>query len=662
MHDAMAITAHEALDRWSRSGAFVHREWRALLPVAKLVLAFAFAGLAHNSVAISTPPGSVTDALAMAARAFEAYDPDDSRLRYEAVLANTEASTDQRVTAHRALANDAWKFRRDQVAAVQHLNQAIRSADAGWSALHTQLGVIRLESGRVVEASADAERAIAAAITPGEENEASVLFARCAVAHAADRTARAKGQRLRLTNARVRLDRVLNRQPGRSDAAETLLEVGLRLNDGITVKRAFMSYFLFADDAAVSETMRHPHAVLGRLAKTWRGSPLAQAQRKQLVTALAQARFHGLAAEVARSLRTPDRDHRDLLHYDAFLRSMAELNGHFYPRVALGLRDYQGAYDAAVEVPARQLLLTLGESLPPDRDGLFEQLFKVLRTRFAAEGYLGTTMNFYGMLAGHAVIDEQRQVAQYGYAGSFRYVAIDRMISRDFTSWYGTTNVGGWGTETSMVQVRQAYLEEPYRRLAWMVDSSERARLLLRIMALQQSDLARCSEDRYAEPAALPLRLKLHASDRLYARLAARGLAGQGLALAFVDESLRLSVEATVFAHEGRHALDQLHFKTEFAAMGDDERELRAKFSEIVFSADPKLALTGSVLGGQLDERSGHGRANKRFRVMLVDWMAAHADQIAGLDRAQPLIMQAELLTDAQLVELVKAADSMKPK
>jgi len=607
--------------------------------------------------ALAAPTSTVADALAVAVRAFEAYDLGESRRHYEAVVESAEASTEQRVTAHRALANYDWKYQRDRSAALLHLDQAIRDAQTELSPLYTQRGFIHFEAGRVADASTDAERALSAATAPSEENEAIVLFARCVAATAGNRMARAR----RLSEARVLLDRVLARQPGRSDASEALMEVGLQLDDGATVLRAFMSYFLFADDAAVSETMHRPHVILRGLATAWRGKPLANAQRKELVAALAQARFHHLAAGVVRTLRAPEAAHRNLLHYDAFLQAMAEVNGQFYPRIALGLRDYQAAYDAALEGPARQLLIALGEAPRAERPALFDQLFDVIRVRFGAEGYLGDTMNFYGMLAGHAVLDEQRQVTQYGYAGAFRYVAIDRMISRDFTSWYGTTNVGGWGTATSMVQVRQAYLKDPYRRLAWVVDPAERAKLMSRIEMLEQSDLARCSADRYAEPAALPLRLKLDASDRLHARLVARGLAGQALALAFVSESLRLSVEATVFAHEGRHALDQVHFKPAFDAMGDDERELRAKYSEIVFSSDPTLALTGSVLGAQLDESSGHGRANKRFRVVLVDWMAVHADQIIGLDPKRPLIMQVDLLSDAQLVQLVKAADRMKP-
>jgi hypothetical protein len=51
------------------------------------------------------------------------------------------------------------------------------------------------------------------------------------------------------------------------------------------------------------------------------------------------------------------------------------------------------------------------------------------------------------------------------------------------------------------------------------------------------------------------------------------------------------------------------------------------------------LTLTGSIIGGRLDETSGHGLANRRFREMLVDWMTRHRDRVAGLDPATPLVM-----------------------
>ena len=208
-----------------------------------------------------------------------------------------------------------------------------------------------------------------------------------------------------------------------------------------------------------------------------------------------------------------------------------------------------------------------------------------------------------------------------------------------------------------MFQVRAAYVDEPFQRLAWVSDAAARAALEADLATMARADRARCAADRYADPASLALRIKLSASDELWAALGRRGLAGRARALAFVAESLRLNVEATVFAHEGRHALDQRYAKREFAAMPDDERELRAKFSEVAFASNPKLALTGSILGGKLDETSGHGKANRRFRVLVVDWMAQHAADIAGLDDHTPLMMQVDKLTNAQLLTIVRAAD-----
>jgi len=68
------------------------------------------------------------------------------------------------------------------------------------------------------------------------------------------------------------------------------------------------------------------------------------------------------------------------------------------------------------------------------------------------------------------------------------------------------------------------------------------------------------------------------------------------LNIAFIGEILKLTVASTVFAHEGRHAIDQFYFPKEFKEMSDDERELRAKYSEVVYSLNPKMAFTAASL------------------------------------------------------------------
>ena len=100
-----------------------------LLVPLRLTLAALLSGCLTPCFALEAPAGTVTDTLAVAVRAFENYDVGESSRRYEVVVASTEASNEQRVIAHRALANYDWKFKRDRSAAVLHLDQAIRNGE-----------------------------------------------------------------------------------------------------------------------------------------------------------------------------------------------------------------------------------------------------------------------------------------------------------------------------------------------------------------------------------------------------------------------------------------------------------------------------------------------------------------------------------------------------
>jgi hypothetical protein len=584
-----------------------------------------------------------------AVHAFENYDLPNSRRLYRAIAAGT-ASVDDRIAAHQALARYAWRFDRDADAALRELDAGIAIATAPGE-LYRQRAEVERDAARWTAASADAERAIAASSGPSAGLEAELVAAQISVGEALA----GAPHRPALVVARDRALRLLDRQPGRSEPSELLLDVALLLDDGPALLRAWRSYFFATDEASINQVLRAPYRTLRALADTWRARPLSDRERADLATALAQSHFHAAAARVVAPLAAKPAGSRDLAAYQQFITGIAAVDADFYPRVANGLRDYAGLYDAAIDARAR----TLWAALTPDEPYVEDTLFDRIRDRFGAEDYIGNTVGYHGLLLGHIIHDEPREIEQYGYRAEFRLVVIDRMISRDFTSWYGTTNVGGWGTPSTMYQVRAAYLAEPFQRLGWVTDAAQRAKLLADIAKTERDDRARCARDRYADPASVAQRIKLAASDDIYVALRARGLTGGDLALAFVSETLRLNVEATVFAHEGRHSLDQRYFKDQFAHMSDDERELRAKFSEVIFASRPKLALTGSILGARLDETAGHGLANRRFRTLLVDWMTAHTAEIPDLDPAAPLVLQLDRLTEPQLVGILRAADPM---
>ena len=153
--------------------------------------------------------------------------------------------------------------------------------------------------------------------------------------------------------------------------------------------------------------------------------------------------------------------------------------------------------------------------------------------------------------------------------------------------------------------------------------------------------------------------LKYNFAQHLFDSLQSKGLEQSDLYLAFIAETMRVSIESSVFAHEGRHSIDQLFFKKEFKAMSDDERELRAKYSEIVFAPDPKLAFTGSIFGGDLDSSTNHGKANMRFRKLIVNWMNNHKSEVKGLDANKPMMFQFDLLSNAQIITMCREFDEL---
>ena len=71
---------------------------------------------------------------------------------------------------------------------------------------------------------------------------------------------------------------------------------------------------------------------------------------------------------------------------------------------------------------------------------------------------------------------------------------------------------------------------------------------------------------------------------------------------------------SAIYAHEGRHAIDQLYFPQEFRTWSNEKRELYAKYSELVFAADVRI-----VLSAMLHDlsNSDHGRANRTIIEML---------------------------------------------
>ena len=88
------------------------------------------------------------------------------------------------------------------------------------------------------------------------------------------------------------------------------------------------------------------------------------------------------------------------------------------------------------------------------------------------------------------------------------------------------------------------------------------------------------------------------------------------------------------------------------------EKEFRAKLSEVAFAPEPRLSL-GSIFNSQIGNDSGHGQANERIMRGVVAWMQEHGSEIGGLDPAQPLLPQFDLLTDEQIRAAFRSMDPL---
>jgi hypothetical protein len=612
--------------------------------------------------------GQKSDAtLAAAATAYNQFKLDESRVILNTIISSSQSSDSQKAEALQNLATQDWKIFRNLSQATKHLEEALLfEINAGKTYL--LLGQIHLEAKKIQDSYAFAAKAIAGSSSEQDKLNASLLKAEIIHNEAYNQILLGEmPNRQKLLEASDLLKYVLSKQPGRPKPSELSIGISLFRKNGADLLNDWKSYFFITNEQNINQALLPSYTALKSVLPNFNGNQdLAFTDRKKIIEALAYSQFYDYASLLATSrLFGSDAEKiRDepgiakIIQFQEFIQAIKDVNEYFYPKIGSGLKNYETDYNNAITKAAKELWIHMekGNTIGNYNEDLF---FSQIKKYYNADGYIGTTVGYHSLLLGLIIHNETKEIDQYGYKADFSYISITRLISKDFTSWYGATNVGGWGTEFSMVQVRDAYLNDPFTRLSWMTDPIALTAIEKQIADSKISDLIKCKENKYADPSFLAPYLRLKESGLIFAHLKKSGLKDTELYLAFISESIRLSIEATIFAHEGRHAVDQLFFKSEFDTLSHDERELRAKFSEVVFSSNPKLALTGSIFGSHLDETTHHGKANYRFRKIMVDWMEAHHQEIRNLNNDIPLIMQVDLLSAEQIVAICTLADPL---
>jgi hypothetical protein len=284
--------------------------------------------------------------------------------------------------------------------------------------------------------------------------------------------------------------------------------------------------------------------------------PASVADRRALGRALANARLYEEAALILT-------DDAELVAYAAALARLRTIVDDHYRKAATGDESVR-AFHKAVRA-----------AIPKDA----ERRFGVVYT-------LGETDGVPGMHYGHRVLDERRTVEQYGHKGAVRFVLLDNMIANGFMAWIreNRTGAGGWNEKDTIYQVRPMYANGPVSAWMRLHDPERRAK--------EDAEIA--DETRRGTLRGVELRM-----ERQYLETLPRERD------AFIERYRRQEFDHSIWAHEGRHAIDA----TLFGIDDQEELEYRAKLSEIVFAASPRMPFAGGLLS--VDD-TAHGKANRR--------------------------------------------------
>ena len=597
-------------------------------------------------------PAGAAALIAEANRVFYSHELGSARELYTRAHA-AAPGPEQRVEIELALATLAWRFYGDTSEARARL-AAAEAAGAKPSDAPAERARMETHLGDYEAARASALRSLAAARTNTERTRASVAYAHAVVEQAL--AARFDGSTRPPTPVLVRKALALVRplvvaEPG--CLVPSLLEVDLALlaGNGRAVLEGWRSYYRISAAANPGSILAEPSAELSVLLPRWTNarSPLTS----RVVAALGASRLFDEAALVAPASQVTG-PARATIAYARFARRVRRITDEYYRQTALG----RGDWDACQSKLFGEAAILWPDIRPAGAPEFSPDAFvKEVESRFGAMINIGETAGYRDLHMGHRVVDEEREVTQYGHTAKVRFVALDSMVSNGFQSWAwdGRAQHGGWASEGLIVQVRPAYSDDPLDAWRSITDRDDRRELVRRVASDSAGDDPLAAANPTAFLPGLAGRLRIQGMERMLAGLRGRGLGGESLRLAFLAAYEHAIVESTIFAHEGRHAID----RTLGASFTPADLEYRAKLAQVAFAPEPRLAL-GGIFDANIGDASPHGQANERIMNGLVAWLTAHAAEVAGLDRSRPLLPQFDRLTDNQIREAFASLDPLR--
>ncbi len=447
-------------------------------------------------------------------------------------------------------------------------------------------------------------------------------------------------------------------KPGDVDIAKLYLGYSLLLKNGPGAFKGWMSYYRLTDPSQVHTSLVSAIDVFKEA--LW-GYEMGNEHLKikVIIKGLAESGFYEYAMLVKNHHYGPnlpaDKELNEIANYHQFLTKTDSITKRFYLQTVSGTAK-QKPYKKALSLAGKTLWDSFAWTTNAP-DFSVDQFEEELNKRFKTVMEFITANGYFGLHMGHVILDDSKIIHQYEEKAEFRYVAIDHMVSNGYSGWFwdGAAETGGWANDDeSFLQVRSAYTTGPVRSWQHITDSIEmiKSQKDLVVLTLKDDSLARVNP--YAFLPGLSMRIAYDQTKMLLDSLSGRGLTGGALRLSFINSLERITQGASIYAHEGRHAID----KKNNTFTESEELEYTAKLSEIYFSKKPMLSFN-AIMSRNIGDGTSHGNANLRVIKGLVAWIDKHQQEITSFDTQRPTLPQMDQLTDEQLRAAIRSLDPM---
>jgi len=452
-----------------------------------------------------------------------------------------------------------------------------------------------------------------------------------------------------------KLDVYYQNQPEDLQIVRLYLGLALILNDKQKIKDTWKTYFRIPQNKKATGMLVEAEKNIDK------GLQLKDSINF-LVKGLADSRFYDYAAMIIDKNNidlNQNPDLKDIYNYYTYLNDIEKLIYGFYKDKLFNresdekyLNNY---YSLCIDFWNK---LDWGDNKPMFYEKAFEEeLFK----RFGAKINNGKGGNQIGFFIGHSVVNESRSIEQYGRITDLTYLSLDYIVGNIFPHWYfGFFGIGGWATiDNEVLQIRKVTFNDnsPLKSFNRLISGNEKEKWLKEIENISEKDDSIASLNPYALLPGLRERIKYNSYSQIIDSLKAKIKTQYQLKIEYLSLVDNILLNSSVYNHEGRHLLDSYDdFPINSKMYSSEEREFRAKLSEISFSADPKLIIAETILRS---EGGAHEAANKRIVKGLVDWMEIHKNSIKGFDIDRPLLPQMDLLTNNQIIQAIQSFDPL---